>query len=34
MVGDKEDIDYLLQGGLELVFEPDAAVKGRVEPFW
>ena len=29
MVGDKEDIDSLLQGCSELVFEPDAAVKGH-----
>jgi hypothetical protein len=29
MVGDKEDIDSLLQSCLELLFEPDAAVKGH-----
>jgi hypothetical protein len=29
MVGDKEDIDSLLQSYLELLFEPDAAVKGH-----
>lgn len=29
MVGDKEDIDSLLQMCLELLFEPDAAVKGH-----
>jgi hypothetical protein len=29
MVGDKEDIDSLLQSSLELLFEPDAAVKGH-----
>jgi hypothetical protein len=35
IVGDEGDIDSLLQGGLELVFEPDAQSKGMcVEPFW
>jgi hypothetical protein len=30
MIGDKEDIDSLLQSCcLELVFEPEAAVKGH-----
>jgi hypothetical protein len=29
MIGDKEDIDSLLQSCLELLFEPDAAVKGH-----